>query len=72
MRRTTVMLPEEDWLGLKLLAQRRGQSPSEMIREAVAAYITEREEGAPGSFVGLGASGRTDVSREPDAHRGGD
>lgn len=69
MRRTTVLLPEDDWLGLKQLAQRRGRSPSEMIREAVAAYIVGREEDVP-PFVGLGESGRTDVSRNPEEHLG--
>ncbi|MGI6208066.1 MAG: CopG family transcriptional regulator [Anaerolineae bacterium] len=66
MRRTTVMLPEEDWLELKKLAQRQGRSPSEMIREAVAAYVTEAAEEQRTSFVGLGTSGRSDVSRQPD------
>lgn len=65
------MLPEEDWLGLKQLAQRQGRSPSEMIREAVAAYVAECEEtGQEASFVGLGASGRSEVSRRPEEYLG--
>ncbi len=70
MRRTTVLLPEEDWLGLKQLAQRQGRSPSEMIREAVAAYIEGREDEGRPSYVGLGASGKSEVSRRPDEHLG--
>lgn len=70
MRRTTVLLPEEDWLGLKKLAQRQGRSPSEMIREAVAAYVTDRAGEEEASFVGLGASGCGEVSRRPDEHLG--
>lgn len=68
MRRTTVLLPEEDWIGLKQLAQRQGRRPSEMIREAVAAYIAGGEEGQSPSFVGIGESGQSDVSRRPGAH----
>ncbi|NPV08024.1 MAG: CopG family transcriptional regulator [Anaerolineae bacterium] len=70
MRRTTVLLSEEDWLGLKKLAQRQGRSPSEMIREAVAAYVTGRAGEEEASFVGLGCSGCADVSRRPDEHLG--
>ncbi len=70
MRRTTVLLPEEDWLGLKQLAQRQGRSPSEMIREAVAAYIVGREGQERPSYVGLGESGKAEVSQRPDDHLG--
>jgi len=63
LKRTTVMLPESYWLALKEVAEREGSSPSELIREAVAAYVAERRPKAEPSFVGAGESGRGDVSR---------
>ena len=57
MRRTTIMMQESQWLALKEVAEREGRSPSEVIREAVATYVTDRRDGARPSFVGS-ASGR--------------
>jgi len=70
MKRTTVLLPEEHWLGLKQLAQRQGRSPSDMIREAVAAYVTDRSQAEKPAFVGAGSSGLEDVSLQPERHLG--
>ena len=66
MKRTTVMLPESAWLALKEVAEREGRSPSEVILEAVATYVTERRPQERPSFVGIGASGRADVSHRAD------
>lgn len=68
MRRTTIMLDEEQWLALKDVAERERRSPSEVIREAVAAYVVERRPGGLPSFVAAGASGRADGSRRAEAH----
>ena len=72
MRRTTVLLEEEDWIGLKQKAQRQGRTPSEMIRQGVAANIAGDDRDDRPSVVGLGASGRADVSRRPEEHLGKD
>jgi len=40
MKRTTVLLPDDIAKLLKLEAQRRGVTPSHVLREAVATYIT--------------------------------
>lgn len=68
MKRTTVMLPESYWLALKEVAEREGRSPSEVIREAVAAYVTDRRGPDRPSFVGMGNSGRGDVAARAEAH----
>lgn len=39
MKRTTVLLPDDVAKLLKLEAERRGVTPSQVIREAVATYI---------------------------------
>ena len=66
MKRTTVMLPESYWLALKEVAEREGSSPSELIREAVAAYVCDRRVQGRPAFVGAGSSGRLDVSSRAD------
>ena len=68
MKRTSVMLPESHWLALKEVAQREGRNPSELIREAVAAYVTDKRPTGRPSFVGTGSSGRSDVSSHPEEH----
>lgn len=47
MKRTTIMIEEEVLYDLKQIAQQQGTSTSNVIREALAAYITEQHEEAP-------------------------
>jgi metal-responsive CopG/Arc/MetJ family transcriptional regulator len=61
MKRTTIMIEEEVLYDLKQIAQQQGKSTSNIIREALAAYITAQHEEAPPenpllSIIALGAS----------------
>jgi metal-responsive CopG/Arc/MetJ family transcriptional regulator len=47
MKRTTIMIEEELLFDLKQLAQQQGKSTSNVIREALAAYVVEQHEEAP-------------------------
>lgn len=47
MKRTTIMIEEEVLYDLKQIAQQQGTSTSNIIREALAAYITEQHEETP-------------------------
>lgn len=62
------MLDEAQWLALREVAERERRSPSEVIREAVASYVTERRADGPPSFVGAASSGRAEGSRQAEAH----
>ena len=68
MKRTTVFLDPALERQLKQLAQRTGKSFAQCVREAVAAYVAA----PPGkrftlpSWVGMGDSGRTDISSHVD------
>jgi hypothetical protein len=65
MKRTTVYLPEETDLLLKRLARKAGRSQAELIREAIANYIGNENKPLPPS-VGMGASGRNDLSERDE------
>jgi len=80
MKRTTVFLYETTECDLKALARQQGRPVADMIREAIAEYVT-REKGKarrPLRFLGIGRSGHTDTAErheellftELDAHGG--
>lgn len=60
---------------LRMLAQQRGTPVASLVREALALYVASAQEAPKLSFVGAGASGRSDVAerheellwREPHA-----
>lgn len=61
MKRTTIMIEEEVLYDLKQIAQQQGKSTSNVIREALAAYVVEQHEETPPenpllSIIALGAS----------------
>jgi len=58
MKRTTVKLPDELDTRMRHEARRRGITLSDLVREAIVAYVGRR---TPRSF-GAGRSGRTDIS----------
>jgi hypothetical protein len=61
MKRTTLYLPAELEVRLKMEAIRRKQPMAEFVREAVEAYLSsDPVEGPPGA--GAFASGRTDTA----------
>jgi Ribbon-helix-helix protein, copG family len=61
MKRTTVKIPDELDLRLRLEAKRRGLTISELTREAIETHLGDRR---PRRLVaaGSGRSGRADVS----------
>jgi len=65
MKRTTVYLPEKTDLLLKRLARKTGRSQAQIIREAIANYIGNENQALPPS-VGMGASGRNDLSERDE------
>jgi predicted DNA-binding protein len=46
MKRTTVMLDDENLARLHLIARRRGTTSSALIREAVGRYVAQAQESA--------------------------
>ena len=72
MKRTTIMLEEEVLYDLKKIAQEQNQSTSSVMREALAAYVTEHYRTSPPTNPLLGLVG-LGVSDEPtDVADGGD
>jgi hypothetical protein len=67
MKRTTVLLPDDIAKMLKLEAERRGVTPSLVVREAVANYVagppTERRVLKFANIVPPGAPHKIDASR---------
>ncbi len=65
MKRTTVFLDETLERDLQAIARQEKRPVAALVREALAAYVANREPAAgPAlSFVGAGASGRSDIAR---------
>jgi len=64
MKRTTVFLDETLERDLQAIARQEKRPVASLVREALAAYVANREPTAAAalSFVGAGASGRSDIS----------
>jgi len=63
MKRTTILADETLLLGLRGVAQRRGIAVSQVMREALEEYLARhRPRRRLPSFVGIGDSGRSDIS----------
>ena len=75
MKRTTVFLDESLEKELQVLARERGTAVASLVREALSAYVATAKAAPTLSFIGAGASGRSDVAerhehllwREPHA-----
>jgi hypothetical protein len=66
MKRTTLYLPPDIEVRLKLEGQRRGQPMAELVREAVVAYLSvDQPSGPPGA--GAFASGHKDTADRAEA-----
>ena len=61
MKRTTVKIPEELDLRLRLEAKRRGLTISQLTREAIEAHLGDRRARRL-IAAGAGRSGRTDIA----------
>lgn len=68
MRRTTLLADDDLLVEFKRMAKAAGRSTAQLMREALEEYIRARQPGAPRplSFVGLGRSGRSDISERVD------
>ena len=60
--RTTVTMPSSMALRTKFQAQANGRSVSSIVREALQAYLEGQGPPKLPSFVGIGHSGRSDLS----------
>jgi predicted transcriptional regulator len=70
MLRTTVYFDEEIGLALRRLAAVHGKAQAELIREALAEYVTKAERELESRLppgVSAYSSGRSDVSARTDA-----
>ncbi len=62
MEKTTVYLDKGDYRRLKVLAKEAGRPVAELVREAVAQYAARHAAAARPSSIGIGRSGRDDLS----------
>jgi hypothetical protein len=63
MKRTTIFAEEEILLVLKRIAREREISLAEVVRRALEQFISrEQDQGSEPSFLGVGSSGRSDIS----------
>jgi predicted DNA-binding protein len=63
MKRTTIKLPEEIDVRLRLEAKRRGMTISELTRQAIETHLGDRGERRRLLAAAAGRSGRDDVSQ---------
>lgn len=65
MKPTTIYLPEETEIQLQEIANNSGKSIAELIQELIISQFPQSSKKLPKS-VGMGASGRTDLSFKVD------
>ncbi|PYS04227.1 MAG: DNA-binding protein [Acidobacteria bacterium] len=58
MKRTTILLDDELLLEVKHMAQLKGMTATNVIKEAVRAYVGEKPNRSLPSFTGIGKAGR--------------
>lgn len=66
VEKTTVYLVASDYRRLKAMARSEGRSAADLVREAVALYVARKGTGARPASVGLGRSGRGDLSERTE------
>ena len=69
--KTTVYLEPGDYRRLQDLARRQGTTAASLVREAVARYAREPSPRARARSLGLGRSGRGDLSERVEDLLGG-
>jgi hypothetical protein len=62
MAKTTVYLDSDDYLRLKSIARRQGRKTAALVREAVAEYARRHAGRGKPRSLGVGRSGRRDLS----------
>jgi hypothetical protein len=65
MQPTILNFPDPLNQALETLAHQTGRSPLELIQEAVEFYLAQQTSPPPQS-IGMGASGRTDLSQRDE------
>ncbi len=65
-QKTTVYLDPAEYRRLKVLAAEEGRAPAALIREAVAEYAARRLPRRRSKSVGIGRSGRKDLSERAE------
>lgn len=65
MKRTTIFADDALIKEFKDLSKEENRSVAEMVREAMEQYVRQRQQKKKKlSFIGVGASGRSDVSEK--------
>jgi metal-responsive CopG/Arc/MetJ family transcriptional regulator len=65
MKRTTIFADDALIKEFKELSKEENRSVAEMVREAMEQYVRQRQQKKKKlSFIGVGASGRSDVSEK--------
>ena len=62
MKRTTIFADDELLAELKALSQDEKRNLSDLVRDALRAYVERKRTRKPLSFVGVGASGKRNVA----------
>ncbi len=63
MKRTTILADESLILEVKQYGEETGKSTTEIVQDALREYLkARRHQRKPLSFVGIGRSGREDIS----------
>lgn len=65
--KTTVYLDSADYHRLKALARAQGRKTADLVREAVAIYARTQPMPVRASSIGIGRSGRDDLSENAEA-----
>jgi predicted transcriptional regulator len=66
MTRTTILLDDDLFLEVKRLARTNGTTVTEVMREALKAYIGQQRRARTLSFTGMGKSGRRSISKKAE------
>lgn len=67
MKRTTIFADEDLLDELKALSREEQRKLSEIVRDALKAYVDKKRTRKALSFVGVGASGKRDVADRHEA-----
>jgi predicted transcriptional regulator len=65
-QKTTVYLGADDYRRLKLIAAEEGRPPAALIREAVSEYAARHLPRRKARSIGMGRSGRKDLSERAE------
>jgi len=65
--KTTVYLEVDDYERLKQLARSQGRTAALLVREAIAEYVARARGLAGPASIGVGRSGRGDVSERAES-----